>query len=418
MSDPIELTFVHCNLCALGIKSDIHCGPVNNAGQQTYTITMSVNNTLGAGAGITVSSGAGTISGLTPSILVAGNNSVSFTFADTPPVDTVACFNIIIFNGNKKCDTTICIKLPPCKGKCEEHVSIKKIDCAGYDASGNPMYVFCADISWSGSNGSSLTFTTATGSFSPNPVTINNGMQSVCVTYTDLPPYTGFTTFYFNFYDPLTGLTCVDSLKYEYKPCKDSCRISVYGLCAHCEFKEHGVSTYNVEVTVLNPFTSGTLSIVPIGNGVFGTITPNPIGPGLQTFDVLFTDSLPADSIICFRVVLSDGNGKTCWEDVCVYLPPCDHTGLDATLAEKVRIAIAPNPAGDNFKVYYTVPYINEAISIEITDVSGKIIRREELENRNGMHEFIDMQMSGGVYFVNLKTSSRVLGWQRLVIVK
>ncbi|MES2779988.1 MAG: PKD domain-containing protein, partial [Bacteroidota bacterium] len=418
LSDPIELTFVSCQKCAFRIKPDIHCGPVNSAGHQTYNITMGINNTLGAGAGISVTSPSGSVSGLSPTILVAGNNTVSFTFTDLPPMDSIACLTIIIFNGNSKCDTTICIKLPPCKGKCEKKVKVTKIECAGYDALGNPMYSFCADVTWGGSTGSTLTMSTPTGNFSPNPVTISNGFQSLCFSYIDFPPYSGFSTFYFNFYDPATGLNCVDSVKRDYKPCKDTCSISVYGLCAHCEFKEHGVTTYSIELTVLNPFSSGTVSVLPISAGVFGAITPNPIGSGMQTFNILFTDSLPVDSIICFRVLLSDGFGKTCWEDVCVYLPPCEHTGLDVTMAEKVRIAIAPNPASDNFKVYYTVPYINEAFSIEITDVSGKLIQHTDLKNRNGVQEFNDLQMSEGVYFVNIKTPTRVLGYQRMVIIK
>ncbi|MFA6260965.1 MAG: PKD domain-containing protein [Bacteroidia bacterium] len=418
MSEPIELSFVKCGECAMHVVPDIHCGPVNSSGQQTYTITMSVNNTLGAGAGINVNTGSGSVTGLSPAILVAGSNTVTFTFTDLAPFDTMACFTLVIFHGNTKCDTLICIKLPPCKGKCQEKVTIKKIDCAGYDALGHPMYSLCADITWGGSSGASLTVSTPSGTFSPNPVTITTGLQSVCFTYIDLPPYTGNSTFYFNFFDPATGLNCVDSVKMDYEPCRDSCRVSVYGLCAHCKFKEKGITTYNVEVTVYNPFSLATVSILPVSSGVFGAISPNPLAAGMQTFNVLFTDSLPADTIICFRVVLNDGGGKTCWEDVCVYLPPCDHTGLDATLADKIHIAIAPNPARDKFTVYYSVPVTNEAFSMEITDISGKVIQQKVLDNRNGIQEFSNFEMSEGLYFVNIKTPTRSLGTQRLVIIK
>lgn len=418
MLDPIDISFVECKSCKLGVVPRIHCMPVNNAGQQTYSVTMVVNNTLGAGAGISVVSPAGSISGLSPLTLVPGSNTVTFTFTDVSPVDTVACFTITVFNDNAKCDTTICLSLPPCKGSCKEHVDVKSIQCAGYDAMGHPMYSFCINVSWGGNNGSTLTLSTPTGSFSPNPVTINNGMQTLCFTYIDLPPYTAFTTFYFNFFDPVTEMNCSDSVKVEYQPCKDTCQLSVYGMCAHCETQEEGGNTYSIELTVMNPYPSGTVSVLPIAAGVFGPITPNPIGPGLQTFNIQFTDTLPADSIICFRILVNDGAGHTCWEDVCVYLPPCDHVGLDGKTMDQVHITIAPNPAKQTFTVYYSIPYINESLSIDITDVSGRVIHQVDVSNRTGIETFNDLQMSEGLYYVHVKTPSRSLGYQRLVIIK
>jgi PKD repeat protein len=418
LSDPIDLTFVACRKCAFNVKGGIHCGPVNSSGQQTYTISMNVNNSLGAGAGINVMTSSGTITGLSPVTLIPGNNTVSFTFTDLPPMDTIACFTLVVFNGNAKCDTTVCMKLPPCKGKCNEKVKITKLECAGYDATGNPMYSFCTDISWGGSSGSTLTMSTPSGTFSPNPVTINNGLQSICFTYIDNPPYTGFTTFYFNFYDPATGLNCIDSVKRDYTPCKDTCSLSIYGLCAHCESEVEGVTTYDIELTVLNPYPSGTVSVLPISAGTFGAISPNPIGPGLQTITIPFADSLPSDSIICFRILVNGGTGNSCWEDVCVYLPPCDHTGLATTFIEKTKIAVVPNPAHDNFKVYYNVPYINEDCAIVITDISGRQVHKEDLKNRNGIHEFNNLQISEGIYLINIQTPTKVLGSQRLVIIK
>lgn len=420
MSEPAEITFVSCGKCNFAASYRVNCGPVNASGQQTYNVSIIVNNTLGAGAGYSLTTGAGTITGITPATLVSGTNVISFVFTDVLPLNNPACFNLDIYNNNVKCDTTICVRLPECGDKCEEKVEFKSFDCAGWDNSGNPLYNMCVSVYWGGSTGSTLTVNTASGSFSPNPVTLVNGTQTICFTYTDLPPMNTFSTFYFNFFDPKTGKNCVDSIKREYKPCSDTCHISVQGLCVFCN-KENadGTITYKIGVTVYNPFGNATVSVLPISSGTFGAITPNPIPSGVQQFHIYFTDNLPKDTIICFRVLLSEG-GKTCWQDVCVYLPKCDgqYLGENELSAIANSISVAPNPARDKFTVYYTIPSTFNELSIELMDVAGKSISTTGIENMNGMHTFENLNLNAGVYFVNVRSQGQLLGFKRLVIVK
>ncbi|MDQ3073757.1 MAG: hypothetical protein M3Q97_10900, partial [Bacteroidota bacterium] len=88
----------------------------------------------------------------------------------------------------------------------------------------------CSNIVWGGSTGSTLTLHTASGSFSPNPVTLTNGSQVICFTYTDLAPHSGSATFYFSMFDPATGLVCRDSISRSYRACIDSCNFGVLGM--------------------------------------------------------------------------------------------------------------------------------------------------------------------------------------------
>ena len=53
-SDPINIQFVKCGGCDINAKGTISCGELNESGQQTYNLTFTVNNTLGAGAGISI----------------------------------------------------------------------------------------------------------------------------------------------------------------------------------------------------------------------------------------------------------------------------------------------------------------------------------------------------------------------------
>lgn len=420
LSEPVNISFVSCGKCVFAAGYQIHCGPVNDLGEQTYTVALTVNNSLGSGAGYNLSSMAGTISGLTPATLTSGINTISFTFTDVSPVSNPACFNLGIYNNNTKCDTTICIKLPDCGADCEKKVELKSLDCAGFDNSGNAVYNLCVNIYWGGSTGSTLTAGTGSGSLSPSPVTLVNGMQTLCFTYTDLPPADAAATFYFYFFDPKTGKTCTDSIRKEYKPCPDTCLISIQGLCVFCNNRnDDGTITYKIGVTVFNPFGSANVSVLPTGSGTWGTITPNPIGSGMQQFYIYFTDDLPQDTTICFRVLLSSG-GKTCWQDICVYLPKCDgqYLGDEELEAISRSLSVAPNPARGNFTVYYTIPDHYSDLTIELLDVAGKSVMTTRVDNRNGMQQFGDLELHAGIYFVNVRSQGQLLGFKRLVIVK
>ncbi len=422
-SPPIDITFVKCGGCKFNLKATINCGPVSPLGNQTYNLTFTVNNTLGAGAGISISSSQGTISSISPLTLAAGVNTVTAVFEDIPPVNNFACFNIVIYNLTTKCDTTICIELPPCESKdCKLKGKIKRFNCAGYDGSGNPQYYVCLDVNWGGANASTLTISTPSGSFVPNPVTINNGSQTLCYTYTDLPPTNSFITIYLYGLDAITGQICKDSVKVEYKPCKDSCEVAVYGFCAFCKKENsNGIWTYDIDVTVFNPFSGpATVTILPIAAGTFGAVSPNPIASGMQQFNVLFTPNNANTNIICFKVLLTEvATGKTCWQTICMALPPCDEqTKIVKNMFEAFDVVMYPNPAKDKVTIDYQFAETNGTVSFKVYDINGKHVTTVENSVFEKQVNINTIEWQQGVYFVNVVKDGRIIGTSKLVIVR
>lgn len=420
-SDDIDINFVSCGGCTFNASASIHCAPVSPEGNQTYSLSFTVNNTLGAGAGISISTPAGSISNLSPAVLAAGINTVTATFEDLPAVDTVACFTLTLSYQNQICDTTVCIKLPPCGAKdCKLGNKITEFTCIGHDGSGNPQFYMCMSVNWGGSNGSTLTLSTPSGSFVSNPVNINNGTQTICYTYTDLPPQSGFMTIYLNVFDPVSELVCKDSLKHQYKPCpKDSCKLGVYGLCAHCETEELGTWTYDVDLTVLNPFPgNASISIAPIAAGTFGPVSPNPVGPGMQSISVPFTDNAPANQIICFKVLLTEiSTGKTCFQTVCLALPPCDSLSrIQVNTVEHYSISLYPNPAGDYSKINFNFEETSAQVQFVLRDINGRELHTIRTGTNQGEVLLDTRAYADGLYFIEIQNNGKPAGYSKLTI--
>lgn len=421
MSDDINIDFITCGGCVFNASAEILCGPVSEMGNQTYALTFSINNTLGNGASVSITSPNGIVTGISPGTLNAGLNTVSANFEDTPPVDTLACFTITLTLQDQVCDTTICIKLPPCGQKdCKISPKLTEFTCIGQDGSGNPQYYLCMNINWSGSNGSTLTLSAPSSSFTVNPVTINNGPQSICWTYTDLPPYGSFITIYLYAFDPVTGLVCKDSVRTDYKPCsKDSCKVGVYGECAHCHELVDGNWTYDIDLTVFNPFSGpATVTFTPTPAGTFGPITPNPVGPGMQNVSSEFTDLAPADNIICFKVLLTEvATGITCWRDICIALPPCDsNVNIMVNLVENYSLMVYPNPASGEIHLNYQFEEQSAEIQFEIVDINGRVLKSITAESQSA-DQLIDIKsLSDGLYFIRVIRDGRNVGTTKLIV--
>jgi PKD repeat protein len=417
-SDRIDINFIKCDSCIKIVRTVIDCGPLDNAGNQTYTVSMTIINNLSPGAAVAISSPQGSITGLTPVTLALGTNTVNFTFTDLPSIDTIACFNVVVYNLNTDCIASSCIKLPPCGGNCKDTIRWKSFDCKGFDAAGNPVYAICLNVFWGGNNGSTMTLSTPSGSFSPNPVTVNNGWQTICVNYTDLPPTTGFSTFYFTFYDTVTKLTCRDSLKRDYVQCKDSCRLAVVGLCAHCKY-EGTTKIYTIELTINNTLGGpATVSIPPVNTGTIGTISPPIVPPGIGTVSFPFIDTGAKDSIVCFRIYLTVGN-KICYQDVCVYLPDScekEHSGI-SNLGNYNYFMLAPNPAKESVQLSFSRSNAKDRV-VQIKDINGRVIYQRDLKFGEEKLNVETEAWASGVYFVSLIQEGKYRGTIKLKIEK
>lgn len=420
MSEDIEIDFIKCGGCLFNADVQIQCGPVNALGYQTYNVTFNVNNSLPNGASIAISSPQGTISSLSPAILNNGMNTVTAMFTDIPAIDVAACFTISIWNQTERCDTSLCIKLPPCASKdCKVRINVvEPFSCIGFDGSGNPQYYGCINANWGGSNGSTMTLVSPNATFSPNTFTVNNGNNTICFTYTDLPPVNfGSVLIHAYFFDSLTELNCRDSFKISYKPCQESCLASVTGLCAHCEREnEGGLWTYTIEMDVFNGSGSNaTVSIVPISAGVFGPITPNPIPPGYTTISTTFTDLGTVDTIICFRIVLTNViTNQICYRDICVNLPPCDDPVSVDEATRTNGYEVYPNPA----KHYVSIRSndLRTGGKIELIDNNGKLVKEMQVQPYSQIATLLTNDLNSGLYMLLFKDKNGKIITTRIII--
>jgi len=421
-SEPFDIQFVHCGGCIFNPSIQVNCAPIDANGNPTYTLNLNIYNSMGSGANLSMSSNQGSISNVTPSNLSTGYNNITATFTDQLPHSNYACITIQMVQGNQHCDTSICFKLPDCFNKdCKIASKITQFNCIGQDANGNNQYYVCMDVNWSGSNGSTLTITSTVGSFVNNPVSINNGLQNICYTYTDLPPSNTGGTIYLYAFDSITQKICKDSFKRDYKPCpQDSCSIGVYGMCAHCHERGNNGWTYDLDITVMNPFSSNAnISISPINAGNFNGINPISVGPGIQSFNVSFTDINPHDPIICFKVLLTDPlSGRSCFKTVCMALPNCDslNTHIMINTVEQFRWSVYPNPSNQISCIDYVFERPIEGLICKLMDINGRLIYETILNNNSGKHYLNTQNFDSGLYFIQLEEAGRVIAQQKLII--
>lgn len=413
-SKDIDIQFIKCG-CDLETRVHIDCGPVDAAGNQTYFLSFTINNTLGAGTNLNITSADGNLASITPTTLAVGLNTVTATFTDIPPINDTACFTIVLNNKNTECDTTICQPLPDCEEKdCNIKVEFKSSDCLGYDGVGNPIYQLCFNVNWSGANGSTLTVNSPGGTLSPTSFTVNNGTNLVCFNYTDIPPFSSIFNGYFSVFDAMTQKVCRDTFKTQIKPCpKDTCHIEVLGLCAHCKEKIQGNQTYSLEITIDNTLGGpANVSLMNIIGGTFGSPSPNPVPSGISTIAIPFTDTGARDSIICFRVLLSLKD-KLCWADVCIYLPDCDKLSTASFDPSLSYFVLYPNPSSDMVNIDYNMSG-SHSNRIDIVDAMGKIVQTHSLSSNLDQTKLDISSLAKGVYSVRFMSDGQFKGTIKL----
>ena len=76
-----------------------------------------------------------------------------------------------------------------------------------------------------------------------------------------------------------------------------------------------------------------------------------------------------------------------------------------------------PNPACDHFTLSLTAP-LNSGSLIVITDQLGKIIRRVNINTNSTSYEINTADIMQGIYFVSIQNGQRILGTQKIVIIR
>jgi len=413
-SDDIVIEFTDCtDDCDINACTHIECGKVDADGNQQYNVTFVLTNNVSPGASLDISSAQGSVTSISPPTLAIGVNTVNAVFTDLPSVDATACFYIKIYDQEEECDTTVCVDLQDCpRDECDVTIKPQQVfTCAGYDGSGNPMYYGCMDIFWSGNNGSEVTLLAPNSSFSPSSMTVNNGINTVCFTYTDLPAYNpGGITIVAYIYDPVTKETCEKKFSIVTDKCGELCDLEIMKLRAKCN-KQTADGYWNYVLDFeLNNVTGNpaNVQILPIAEGTFSSVTPNPVSAGWNSMTAIFTDNAISDAgkEICFRILITNtDNGEQCYADVCVELPKCDKVSVPNRENDS-DISIYPNPASEVITIS-----VNAAFGIsrvKLMDIGGRTLQIADLNlNQQKVTMNLD-QLTPSIYFIEVENAEGI----------
>lgn len=111
--------------------------------------------------------------------------------------------------------------------------------------------------------------------------------------------------------------------------------------------------------------------------------------------DSVFFPQTPGDYAVRVRA------GATC--DETSGFVTIDKVGIDEYVAELIELEIFPNPTSDQFGLYFTLSE-RQSVSVELTDVAGKVLDRRNLDEQIGDVEipFNLKSYAAGVYLVKL----------------
>lgn len=277
------------------------------------------------------------------------------------------------------------------------------IDCGPLDADGNQTYSVDFTIQNAFGPGAIVNIYSPQGPVTGiTPSVIPMGTSTVTATFTDVAPLD--TTVCFNVTLSYNQERCgIEVLCSDLPECDNNCEFPVYSSCAHCERETDNGWQYTLEVTVDNIYgANGNLSVTTASGtgGTFGTISPNPVPPGLTTINIPFLDTYPHDSIICFTLLM-EVHGRICAQDICIYLPDCRFTGINSTNAGDFKVI--PNPATNKITIN---GHFEPNATLSILSVSGSVYKTIKV-NANKFTISVN-ELKSGMYFIKVVQSDGV----------
>ena len=272
-------------------------------------------------------------------------------------------------------------------------------------------------ILWSGNSGSEVTLVAPSSIFSPSPMFINNGINTVCFTYTDLPSYSpGGITIVAYIYDPVTRETYKKEFVIKTDDCGELCELTVEKIRAQCNKQlADGTWNYLLNFDLFNS-TGGpaNVQILPIAEGTLSSITPNPVPVNWNSMTVVFTDNAVSDAgnTICFRILITNpANGSKCYADVCVELPDCDKLDVNEQLLQ--GISIYPNPMQDIVSISFKEQHTKAMVSIITLD--GQEVITQYIYGSEPELSIDVSSLESSLYFIEITTDEQGTIRQKLI---
>ncbi|MFK7807257.1 MAG: T9SS type A sorting domain-containing protein, partial [Saprospiraceae bacterium] len=159
------------------------------------------------------------------------------------------------------------------------------------------------------------------------------------------------------------------------------------------------------------PVLSATLSSTPQSSALFGTASVSPSG-GTPPYSVQWSTNPPqSDTTVIdlvagnYMVTIIDYNG-------CSYVDSINVGFLNNVTENKNRFdcIISPNPTTGGFSIGFSKP-INADLIIEITNYAGKKVFEEKISGpvQSILHNQDQLNLSDGVYFINIKIEDQML---------
>lgn len=92
-------------------------------------------------------------------------------------------------------------------------------------------------------------------------------------------------------------------------------------------------------------------------------------------------------------------------------------TGIEEKEKQIQKITCSPNPANDYTTLNFSDLSFSEPLTLEVRNVLGLIIFSTEINSTNN-YLLSTLDFSSGIYYLNVKTEKRIVGEQKLVIIK
>ena len=156
------------------------------------------------------------------------------------------------------------------------------------------------------------------------------------------------------------------------------------------------------------------MQILPIAEGTFSSITPNPVPVNWNSMSAVFTDNAVSDAgnTICFRILITNpANGSKCYADVCVELPECDKLDLNDKLTQ--GISIYTNPMQDIVSISFKEQHTNAMVSIITLD--GKEVITQYISGSETEVSIDVSSLESSLYFIEITTEEQGTIRQKLI---
>jgi hypothetical protein len=466
VSAPIDITISiggnNCDQCCKGNIPKIYnmqcIGPDLNGSMQ-YSFQLDFYLNCPDPAQFYISDANGSVSNITLTTLLPGNNTIYGTYTVTNSGTTDFCPDMSLYTYNPKSGqweascteiSVPCYTLPACSGAtpCNFGFTLAGEKCLGYISS-IPCYQYSFQFSINNSFSYPLnyTLTSSQGNFtSAGSGTLNSGMNTLVTLFNDNLAFDGYFCVLLTVTDPSTGMPiCEEWVCFPASPCThQNCVIDAKVISISCNGTDaNGNPQYLIDMLMSNMFggsASTSLSFLS-PNGIISSISPATLLPGALGVPVqfVFTD-LSGSGMICFSIQQTNVNtGQFCFMDYnsnsnfCLNLPGCpkpaksnSNTTLLATSNEKPsnigsQLKIQPNPSNGSAIIYYKIGLDRSCIDCKVRIMetgSGRIVCEKKLELPVGTISIKDCNLAEGHYIVTLWNADKLINNEKMEVVK